>query len=362
MNQPAIDEALTLLRRTLAATEEALSVSASIEQLQERFESAVLPVIGESEAWSTASTSQQEAKKALLQARTGLEEMLAQITRGQSPDTQVRAWADQFIDLNERLQTALTNAGQQATRLFESMRPTLVAHYLEHATRVPRWGETWPFDVDEATQALERIATGSESGATEELDIQLARFRWQVGWQQQKIASVVGLSQPSVAARLGRIETLISLEVGAKHVRDQAAKEQFKLKRWHVLNTRSARGTVGEVVLEAKDYVVQLDLLVASGETGTARRTGTMDRGMLLDYFRLETSERRQRALERTINGVAVYYRDRGLVGYYTKAVLADAMRRFGSLPAETVLQSLRDTVEPAWMLAELVSQGEPKN
>lgn len=354
-----IDEALALIRTALASTEEALAASSSLEQLQERFEKVVSPLIDESELMTAVYTSQSEVKKLLFHARGCLEEMLTQMTRGHSPDAQTRAWADQFVDLNERLQTLLTQASQQATRIYESLRPTLIAHYLQYATRTPRWEETWPFDANLAKEALERIATESDFGPVDDLDIQLARFRWEVGWPQQRMATIVGLSQPAVATRLGRIEALISLEVATKHVRDHAAKEQIRLVRWNVLAGKGSRTSSGDLVLETDKYTIQLELLTVTGETGNMRRTTTGDRAASLDYLRLESADRRQLAGGQSVSGIAVYFRDRGIVGYYTTAELAEAMRRFRNLPTLTVLQYLKERVEPAWTIKGLLQRAE---
>lgn len=357
--QPGIDEALMLLRRALAATEESLAALSSLDQLQDRFETAVLPLIEEPELWAAAQRSQDDAKQALLHARGCMEEMISQVTSGQAQETQARAWADQIVDLNERLQASIASASQQATLFYESIRPTLIAHYLRHSTKMPRWADTWPKDVELATRVLERIARSGVAGLVEHLDVELARLRWEVGWPQQRIAAVAGLSQPSVAARLARVDTLVSLEVGAQHIRRQADREQLRFVSWHVLPPRGGRSPTGEMILRTDDYVIQLEVLVAAGETGVARRGPMAGRAASLDYLRLEFAERRQRAAERALNGVAVYLRDRGTVGYYTAAEVVDAVRRFGSLPAESLLQSLRETLEPAWTIADLLGRAE---
>lgn len=359
VSQPTVEEALALLRQALSATDEALAISASLDQLQERFETIVQALIDEPEVLTAAQKNLSEAKTALFNARGCLEEMLSQIAQDQSPEVQSRAWADQFVDLNERLQAALTNASQQATRLYEMMRPSLIKHYLQNATRVPRWGDTWPVDFEMAVTAIEHIAASNEAGLVEELDVQLARFRWEVGWPQHRIAAVVGLSQPSVAARLARIEAVISLEMAAKRVREQADKEQFRLIRGHSSPGRASRGPVADIVLENNECVIELELLVAAGQTGTARRSTPLGHSAALDYFRLQAAERRQRAAGRIVNGLAVYFREKGFVGYYTIAELADAVRRLGGLPVETVLQRLRESVEPARTLAELLLRAE---
>lgn len=361
-DQPPPEEALRLLRQALGASDEALGLVASLQQLQDRFEDTVVPLLDEPAVWHTTLASQESARQALYHARGCVEEMLNQIAQAQAPAMQARAWADQLVDLNERLQAALANAGQQVAKFYELMRPTLVAHYLEHATRSPRWAETWPFDVEVANQALERITAGEEFGPVEELDLQLARFRWEVGWPQQKMASVVGLSQPSVATRLARMETLISLSVAGSHVRRQAVAEGFQVIRSSAMPGRSSRGPSGEFVLERGNCLVELQLLMAAGESGTGRRGAGTDRAFGLDFLRWDMQRERRRLDACVIDGVALYLRDRGIVTFYTTAQVAEAARRLRGSAAEAILQHLATAVAPARTLTELTEKTTSAN
>lgn len=361
-DQSPPEEALRLLRQALGASDEALALVASLQQLQDRFEDTVVPLLDEPAVWNTALTSQESARQALYHARGCVEEMLNQIAQAQAPEMQTRAWADQLVDLNERLQAALANAGQQAARFYEVIRPTLVTHYLEHATRSPRWADTWPFDVEEANRALERITAGEEFGPAEELDIQLARFRWEVGWPQQKMASVVGLSQPSVATRLARMEAWISLSVASSHVRRQAKTEGFHIVRSNVMPGRSPRGPIGEFVLEKESCLVELQLLIAAGETGAGRRGTGADRSSSLDFLRWEVKRERRRLDACVVDGVALYLRDRGFVTFYTTAQVAEVAQRLRGSATETILQHLTTAVESARTLTELTQRATNAN
>lgn len=356
------EEALRLLQQALGVADEALSLVASLEQLQDRFEDSVLPLLSEAGIWEATLASRKGAKQALFQARGCLDEMLHQVAQAQVPDMQIRAWADQLVELNEKLQASLASAGQQVAKSYELLRPTLVAQYLEHATRSPRWAETWPFDVEEAGKALDRISTGQEVGPVEELDIQLARFRWDVGWPQQRMAQVVGLSQPSVAARLGRMEAWISLAVASSHVRDLANAEDYQVVRTSILAGRGSRGPVGEFALEKEACRVELRLLVAAGETGAARRSVGADRSYSLDFLRWEISRERPRLSRCVVDGIALYLRDRGVVIFYTADQVAGAAGRLRGSTPEAVLQHLITASDPARTLEGLVRNWKNEN
>ncbi|TAK28179.1 MAG: hypothetical protein EPO21_23090 [Chloroflexota bacterium] len=359
MNPDDVDQALVLLRRSIAAADEALSAMASLDQLDDRFDVVALRLIDEPEIWSAANNSLDQAKQALFHARGCLDEILSQVTRGQAQETQARAWADQLVDLNERLQSTLAHASQQASQFYETLRPTLISHYLEHSTKVPRWADTWPRDVEAASKALLTIAHNPEKLGVDQLDIQLARFRWEVGWSQQRIASIAGLSQPSVAARLSKMDSLISSQVGTDLALAQIEREGAQIVRWHVLGGRGARGSDSEIVVELEGCTVHLELLVATGESGAGRRAAASARGTSLDYLRLEFADQRQRSAGRSAYGIAIYYRDRGVVGYYTAAEVVDALRRFGNQSAEAILQRLRDILEPSRTIREFLQRAE---
>lgn len=352
-------EAIEVLQRAIAATDESLAAMTSIEQLQGRFEETVLNLVEGPELWKAAQSAYEQARTALNHARGCLEELQVQIAAAQSPEVQSRAWAEQLVALNEKLQSQLTVASQQASRFYELIRPTLIAVHLQHATRVPRWAETWPLDADRAKNAWKRLSAGADMLQVGEFDLQLAEFRWDVGWPQQRIASVVGLSQPAVAARLARQELLLSLEVAAEQVREQAEGERFRVVRWYPVVSRGPQEPIGELVLESDECVVQLDVLVASGETGAPKRGVTPWRTSPLDLLRLETTARRQRIAKRTVTGLAVYFRDRGIVGYFPTQEVAAVVRRWGRLPTEAILQQLRETLGPARTLEELIERSE---
>lgn len=352
-------EAIDALQRAVAATDDSLAAMGAIEQLQSRFEATVLGLVEEPDIWRAAQAAYAQAREALNHARGCLEELQVQVAAAQSPDVQSRAWAEQLVTLNERLQSQLTIAGQQASRFYELMRPTLIAVYLQHATRVPRWAETWPLDAEQAKRAWEQLRAGAEAPQVEGLDLQLAEFRWDVGWPQQRIASVVGLSQPAIAARLARIELQFSFEVAAAHVREQASADGFRVTRWYPVVSRGPQDRVGELVLESDECIVQLDVLVASGDTGAPKRGVNLGRSVSLDLFRLEAAAQRQRAAKRTVTGLAVYFRDRGIIGYFTTHEVARAVRLMGRLPTEAILQQLRETLGPARTLSELVERSD---
>jgi hypothetical protein len=356
--EPRAVEALDALRRSIAATDAALAALGSVDQLQERLEPAVLRLVEEPDIWRAAQDAYAGARVSLQHARGCLEELQSQITRAQSGDLQARAWADRIVDLNEKLQSHLAAAAQEAGRSYELLRPALISFNLEQATRVPRWTDTWPADAESAKQALERLRAGVDAVQVDALDLQLAEFRWDVGWPQQRIAQVVGLSQPSIAARLARLEALLSLEVAATHVRRQAERDGFRVIRSHVAVGRGSREPSGEVLLERGDLVAKLDVLVAAGSTGAARRAPGLDGSLVLDVLRLDAAGPRQPHASRLdVSGFAVYYRDRGTVGYFTPTEVAQVLRALGRLPAETILQRLRETVAPAGTPKELVER-----
>lgn len=350
-------EAIEALNRAIVATDEALAAMGSIEQVQSRFEAGILSLIQEPEIWQAAQDGYARARDALHHARGCLEELQSQIAGTQAPQLQSRTWAEQLVALNEKLQMHLTDAQHQTSRFYESVRPVLIDVYLQHATRMPRWTEAWPLDAERAKAALQRLRAGAESLQLDEFDFQLAEFRWDVGWPQQRIASVVGLSQPSVAARLAKFETLLSLEIGAEHVRKQAEGEQFQVTRRHIVASRGTRTPTSELLLESDECTIQLDLLIASGETSASKRAVAQDRGFSLDLLRLESAAQRQRMAKRTITGLAVYFRDRGSVGYFTTQEVAQTVRLLGRLPTEAILQRLRETMELARTPAELIER-----
>lgn len=352
-------EAIEVLQRAIAATDESLAAMTSIEQLQYRLEETVINLVEEPEIWNAAQSAYAQAREALNHARGCLEELQVQIAAAQSPEVQSRAWAEQLVALNEKLQSQLTVASQQASRFYELIRPALIAVHLQYATRVPRWAETWPLDAERAKNAWKRLGADADVFQVGEFDLQLAEFRWDVGWPQQRIASVVGLSQPAVAARLGRLELLLSVEIAAEQIREQAAEEGFHTIRWYPIISRLPQEPVGELVLESDECTIQLDILVASGETGTAKRGIGPWRSSPLDLLRLEATARRQWRAQRTVTGMAVYFRDRGVVGYFPTQEVATALRRLGRLPTETLLQQLRETLGPARTLRELIERSE---
>lgn len=354
----AAAEVLDVLQRAVAATDESLAALGSIEQLQSRFEATIVALVEEAEIWSVATEAYAQAKDALNHARGCLEELQVQVAASHSSDVKSRAWAEQLVIWNEKLQSQLTVASQQASRFYELMRPMLIDIHLQHATRTPRWSESWPLDAEQAKRAWEQLRAGADSAQVESLDLQLAEFRWDVGWPQQRIASVVGLSQPAIAARLVRLELLLSFEVAAGHIRERASADGFRVVRWYPVVSRGPREPLSELVLESNKCIIQVDVMVASGDTGAQRR-GALGRSISLDLFRLEAAAQRQRAGKRMVTGLAVYFRDRGTVGYFTTQEVARTVRLMGRLPTEAILQQLRETLVPARTLSELVERAE---
>lgn len=103
-------EAIEVLQRAIAATDESLAALTSIEQLQYRLEETVINLVEEPEIWNAAQSAYAQAREALNHARGCLEELQVQIAAAQSPEVQSRAWAEQLVALNEKLQSQLTVA------------------------------------------------------------------------------------------------------------------------------------------------------------------------------------------------------------------------------------------------------------
>jgi DNA-binding XRE family transcriptional regulator len=351
------DEAADALRRALSATDEALRAVSAVEQVWAGLLGSTQTLVRDGEAWAAAGDSYREAEQQLHRARGYLEQVLTQVLRGQEPEARARAAIDELVRLHAQMQNALDEATNLAKRSYESMRPAIMAYYLAHATRRPRWIENWPHDAEAVAAALAELETEGDINLVDQLDIALARFRWEVGWSQQQMAEVAGVSQPSVAARLGRIEGLLNLRVGLSHVVQQAARDNFRVTASRIRTVRDPRGATAEIELESNKYSVQLDLLVASGDGGAPRRGGAPERGIPLDYHRLLRARAGSRARDGLVQGVAIYSRDTGAVGYYTATEFAEQLAQIGRTPVGVWLEQLQQTRPPVWSLRDLVER-----
>lgn len=349
-----VPEAALLLSQAISTADECLTLVASLKQVQERLEAAGLPLTAEPDVWAGAQQGLEQSERALQHARGCFEEMLSQLTSSRQAGG-TRAWVDQYVRLNDQLQKNISRAGQHASRVYELVRPAIVEYYLQEATRNPKWTEVWPRDAETAIKVLDRLAEEVGSSSLDALDVQLARLRWEVGWSQPEIAQVAGISQPSVASRLGRVETQINLEVAVELIRAQAATEDFAVRHWKV---SSATGPAAEVRLTADGTDLWLEVLVAAGESG-ARRGPASGRGPAFDFLRMEATRAYQSSDGGPVRGIAVYFRDSGFVGFYTLGQVGNLLRQLGRVPTELVLQRLREQEGTARTLKELLRRAE---
>lgn len=353
-DERALPDAALRFARAVAIADEAASALAGVGRLLK--EADRLHGVGElhQDAWETAVTRQSQAEGNLADLREALLAIGSRLADAAAPSSKRLLWADQFVSAYGRLQANLAELNQIAASAFEAVRPAIIDQYLNYAPPASRWLDSWSRDGELARHSLQQLSEDRAVGA-DQLDVALARLRWELGWPQLRIAEVVGLSQPSIASRLARIEGLISADVATSKVAEQGESEHFRLLGKRVTTNGIGRTVTGEIHLDRGDVTLNVIVLLAATDMENRGRT-TSERGVALELIPLlEQAGPHQFQLIREVRALALYARDRGVVAYYPAAPVAKAIRQRGGLPLDAFLRRLREAVRPVATLSDLV-------
>jgi hypothetical protein len=238
---------------------------------------------------------------------------------------------------------------------FRLAAPSMRARAMRPSRPEPRWSEGWPSDAELAASVLRELAKadgGAGGRALDQRDLSIAHMRWDEGLSQAQIGERVSLSQPSVAARLQRIEQLISLEVAVRKLRLAADRERPGVRTHFV---RSARSESAQLQVEGEDVVIRLDVLLAPEDGRSTAQIPLPDADLARRYVQA-MDESSTQSRRRLVFADCMYDQSSGSLAYYSKDDVVKALEDGGDHPGGP-LGYLRDLVVPALTLTELIER-----